>query len=175
MAAGARADGSDAFARPLESAWDVRLVVALTARGAKPMGSTAAMEHTARTSPYYPAWLASVDGDLAAARAAIAARDLGALGAVAERSALRMHASAMAADPPVVYFNGATLAAIEAVRALRARGTPAFFTIDAGPHVKALCAAADADAVAAALAAAPGVLGTVVAAPGPGARVVEAA
>ena len=175
MARGQRADGSDAAARPLAGGegWDVRLVVAVTAAGPKPMGSTAAMEHTARTSPYYAAWLAGVDGDLAAARAAIAARDLPALGAVAERSALRMHASAMAADPPIIYWNPATLAAIAGVRALRDRGVPVFFTIDAGPHVKALCAAAHADEVAAALAAVPGVVKTLTGAPGPGARVVE--
>jgi diphosphomevalonate decarboxylase len=173
MAAGARADGSDAFARPLESTWDLRLVVAVTAAGEKSMGSTAAMEHTARTSPYYDAWVRGVDSDLAAARAAIAARDLAALGAVAERSALRMHAAAMAADPAIIYWNAATLAAVARVRALRAAGTPAFFTIDAGPHVKVLCAADDADAIAAALDDTLGVLRTIVAAPGPGARVIE--
>jgi diphosphomevalonate decarboxylase len=175
MARGQRADGNDAAASPLAAGdgWDVRLVVAVTSAGPKSMGSTAAMEHTARTSPYYAAWLASVDHDLAAARAAVAARDLPALGAVAERSALRMHATAMAADPAVVYWNPATLAAMACVRALRDRGVPVFFTIDAGPHVKALCAAAHADAVAAALAAVPGVVKTLTAAPGPGARVVE--
>jgi len=84
-----------------------------------------------------------------------------------------MHAAAMAADPAIIYWNPATLAAIAAVRALRAAGTLAFFTIDAGPHVKVLCRAADADAVAIALRAAPGVSDCVIAAPGPGARVVE--
>jgi diphosphomevalonate decarboxylase len=181
MSAGTRPDGTDAAAHPLDAGqgwqqgWDVRLVVAITAVGEKALGSTAAMRRTAETSPYYRPWIESVPGDLAAARAAIAARDLPALGAVAERSALRMHASAVAADPPIVYWNPATLAAMSCVRALRARGTAAFFTIDAGPHVKVLCAARDADGVAEALAAAPGVLRTLIAAPGPGARIVEAA
>jgi diphosphomevalonate decarboxylase len=132
------------------------------------------MARTARTSPYYDAWLRGVDGDLTAARAAIAAHDLDALGAVAERSALRMHATAMAAEPAIVHWNPATLAAMACVRDLRARGVAAFFTIDAGPHVKVLCASADGPAVAAALEAVPGVLRTLVAAPGPGARIVEA-
>jgi diphosphomevalonate decarboxylase len=177
MAPGTRPDGRDAVARPIEAGagWDVRLVVAITAAGEKTIGSTAAMARTASTSPYYEGWVRSVEGDLAAARAAIAARDLDALGAVAERSALRMHASAMAADPPILYWNAATLAAIATVRALRERGTAAFFTIDAGPHVKVLCAAPDAGGVAAALDGTAGVLRTLVAAPGPGARVVEAA
>jgi diphosphomevalonate decarboxylase len=175
MAPGARGDGADAVAHPLPAGdgWEVRLVVAVTAHGEKPLGSTAAMELTARTSPFYAAWLDAVGGDLGAAREAITGRDLAALGAVAERSALRMHATALAADPPILYWNPATIAAIEAVRELRLGGTPAYFTIDAGPHVKALCAAADADAVASALAAAPGVLRTIVTAPGLGARVVE--
>jgi diphosphomevalonate decarboxylase len=177
MARGERADGADAVAHPLPEAesWAVRLVVGMTARGPKAIGSTAAMERTARTSPYYEAWVRGVDGDLAAARAAIAARDLEALGVVAERSAMRMHASALAAEPAILYWAPATIAAIQAVRALRAGGTAAFFTIDAGPHVKVLCGAADADAVAAALGAVPGVSQTLVAAPGPGARVLEEA
>ncbi|HVZ73575.1 MAG TPA: diphosphomevalonate decarboxylase [Polyangia bacterium] len=174
MARGTRDDGADAVATPLESSWtDVRLVVAVTSDAAKAIGSTEAMDATAKTSPYYAAWLASVPGDLADARAAIAARDLPRLGAVAERSAMRMHASAMAADPAILYWNPATLAAIATVRALRARGVAAFFTIDAGPHVKVLCAYADAAAVGAALEKTPGVLRTIVASPGPGARIVE--
>ena len=135
MARGARADGSDAAAHPLDAGtgWNVRLVVAITAAGEKALGSTAAMRRTAETSPYYEAWVRGVDGNLAAARAAIAGRDLAALGAVAERSAMRMHASAMAAEPPILYWNPATIAAISRVRALRAEGASAFFTIDAGP------------------------------------------
>jgi diphosphomevalonate decarboxylase len=181
MDRGERTDGADAVAHPLEAAsgpaWNVRLVVAIAAAGAKAIGSTAAMKRTAQTSPFYPAWVAGVDADLVAARAAIAGRDLPGLGAVAERSALRMHASALAADPGILYWNPATVAAIARVRALREGPSPiaAFFTIDAGPHVKVLCAAADAVAVAAALSAVPGVLRTLVAAPGPGARLVETA
>jgi diphosphomevalonate decarboxylase len=177
MARGARADGSDAAAHPLDAGdgWNVRLVVAITAAGEKALGSTAAMRRTAETSPYYEAWVRGVDGDLAAARAAIGARDLPALGAVAERSAMRMHASAMAADPPILYWNPATIAAMACVRALRVEGASAFFTIDAGPHVKVLCDAREAEAVAAALAGTPGVLRTLIAAPGLGARLEEVA
>ena len=179
MARGERADGRDAVASPLGlrddgPAWDVRLVVAITAAGEKAEGSTSAMDRTASTSPFFPAWVASVPADLAEARAAIAARDLPRLGTVAERSALRMHATAMAADPAIIYWNGATVAAVHATRALRARGLRAYFTIDAGPHVKVLCAATDAGEVAAALGNVPGVLRTITAAPGTGARLADA-
>jgi diphosphomevalonate decarboxylase len=174
MAPGVRPDGGDAHARPLlgPEGWDVRLVVALTTEERKGVGSTEAMDHTTATSPYYPAWVAGVDADLAAARDALAARDLPALGRVAERSALRMHACALAADPAVIYWNGVTVSAMAAVRALRASGMTAYYTIDAGPHLKVLCATADAPAVARALDGVPGVLRTLVAPPGPGAQVI---
>ena len=178
MARGERADGRDAVAVPIDGseAWsDLRLVVAVTSEARKAIGSTEAMDRTARTSPYYAPWLASVPGDLADARAAIAARDLPRLGAVAERSALRMHASALAADPGIVYWTAATLAAMATVADLRARGLATYFTMDAGPHVKVLCAYTDAPTVDEALLRTPGVLRTVVAAPGRGARVVEGA
>jgi diphosphomevalonate decarboxylase len=148
-------------------------VVAVTADAPKTLGSTEAMQRTARTSPYYPSWVAAVGTDLCEARAAIAERDLSRLGAVTERNALRMHAAALAADPPILYWTSATLAAMETVRELRARRVPAFFTIDAGPHVKVLCAATHAAEIEAALAATRGVLRTLVASPGRGARVLQ--
>jgi diphosphomevalonate decarboxylase len=174
MAAGTRSDGSDAVAHALadDRGWDVRMCVAVTGTGAKAIGSTAAMDRTAATSPYYAAWIASVPADLDEARTAVAARDLERLGLVAERSAMRMHASAMAADPHILYWNPGTIAAMATVRELRARGVAAYFTIDAGPHVKVLCQATDAPQVEAALAATPGVLRILVLAPGPGARIV---
>jgi diphosphomevalonate decarboxylase len=175
MSAGTRADGADAVARGLldEKAWDVRLCVAITAEGEKAIGSTAAMERTALTSPYYQAWLASVPEDLEAARAAVLARDLALLGPIAERSALRMHACALAADPHILYWNPATLAAMTTVKKLRTSGTAAFFTIDAGPHVKVLCRSADTPIVQASLAATPGVMRVLALAPGRGAHILN--
>jgi len=174
MSAGTRPDGADAVAHGIldENAWDVRLCVAITAEGPKSIGSTVAMERTAITSPYYQGWLASVPADLDEARAAIAARDLPALGAVAERSALRMHACALGADPHILYWNPATVAAMNTVKQLRVGGTAAYFTIDAGPHVKVLCHSSDAPRVAAELAATPGVMRVLVLAPGKGSHIV---
>lgn len=176
MLAGVRPDGVDAFARPLaaEDHWDVRLVVAITQQGRKALGSTEAMIRTAETSPLYAGWLSAVPNMLHEARAAIAARDLRALGQVAEHSALTMHATALAARPPIVYWHGGTLDVMHRVAKLRLEGVEAYFTMDAGPHVKVLCAATDAAAVEAALAALPGVLRTFVAAPGGSATLVSA-
>lgn len=175
MQPGTRDDGRDAYAVAIPDAdqWPVRLVIAITAEGEKAIGSTAAMDLTARTSPYYAAWIDAVPRDLQDARAAIMERDLDRLGQVAERSAMRMHASALAADPPILYWTPATLDAMAAVRALRGRGIPAYYTMDAGPQVKVLCSADHAADVETALAATRGVLRTIVAAPGRGARVLQ--
>lgn len=175
MSAGTSPDGSDAHASPIPEGdgWSLRLIVAVTAEGPKRLSSTAAMERTERTSPYYDAWVTSVPRDLVEARAAIAERDLPRLGALGERNALRMHASALAADPPILYWTPATLAAMETVRGLREQGISAYFTIDAGPHVKVLCTAGAAPQVEAAMSATPGVLRTYVTSPGRGARVLQ--
>jgi diphosphomevalonate decarboxylase len=151
---------ADACAEPLahDPSWALRMVIAVIGGGApKAHGSRDAMDHCAATSPLYPGWLESVPGDLAAARAAIDACDLDALGRVAERSALTMHAAAMAARPGILYWQPATVACLHEVRTMRAAGIPGYATIDAGPHVKVLTEAGQAGAVAARLAAIEGV------------------
>ena len=173
MHRGDRADGSDAFAEPVTDAWDLRMVIAIVGGGVKKQHpSRDAMQHCADTSPLYPGHVGAVADDLADARAAITRRDLDQLGAIAERSALTMHATAMAARPAIIYFQPATLACIAAVYQLRDQGLPAYFTIDAGPHVKVLTATTDAAAVAAALAAVARVDEVITSAPGGAATLV---
>jgi len=150
---GTRADGADSHGVPLAPAdhWDVRMLVAVLAPGPKETSSTDGMVHTQQTSPYFPVWTECAPADVEAARAAVRARDIEALGAIMERSAMRMHASMLAADPPLCYWRAGTLAAVQAVRDLRATGVGAWYTMDAGPNVKVLCAAADAERVRVAL------------------------
>jgi len=146
---GSRDDGMDSHATPLADAdhWDVRMVVAVIAAGPKPVGSTEGMQRTAATSPYYPAWVDTSPADLDSARQAIQARDLEALGAVMEHSALKMHATMMTAAPPIRYWKSGSVWAMDAVEDLRRQGVGAWWTMDAGPNVKVLCAAADAERV----------------------------
>jgi diphosphomevalonate decarboxylase len=172
---GERDDGLDCVAEPLPvpPALDVRLVVARCGAGRKKLGSTEAMERTARTSPFYAPWVASHPADLREGHQAVAAGQLEPLGEVMERSTLKMHATGLGAQPPFWYLAPATLAVMERVQALRQEGVPCWFTMDAGPHVKVLCRAAHAEEVAVRVAEVAGVLGLDVAAPGPGARVLE--
>lgn len=138
MAAGRAADGSDAVAHQLhdESHWPLEIRVAVTTSGRKSVSSTEAMQSSACTSPFYPAWVNGNAADLDEARAAIAARDFERLARVSEASCLRMHAVALSSDPGLLFWNDATVRVIHAVRDARDKGTAVFFTIDAGPQVK---------------------------------------
>ena len=84
---------------------------------------------------------------------------------------MRMHASAMGAVPPILYWKPASLAAIQEVQALREQGVLCGWTMDAGPNVKVLCRAVDAEKVAARLGQIAGVGNTLICRPGPGVEV----
>jgi diphosphomevalonate decarboxylase len=157
-------------ARPVAppDALPLTVLVAVTAEGAKAVGSTSGMRTTMAESPYARAWLEHAPRLHESLRAALEAHDFDRLGELAEASALAMHASAIAAG--VVYWNGGTLAALEAVRTLRRAGTGAYASIDAGPHVKVLVRPADAPSATDILASVPGVLRVIEARPGDGAR-----
>lgn len=142
MAKGERDDGQDAIARPLMSAseWPLEVVVAITSTEKKSTSSTQGMELTRSTSPWYGSWVDGQEDDLAEAAAAIKTRDFERLADVSEFSCLKMHGLMMAARPGLMYWNATTLACLHAIRDLRAQGTGVFFTVDAGPQVKAICA-----------------------------------
>jgi diphosphomevalonate decarboxylase len=175
MHAGADDEGNDSYAWPLETVddWGVRMVIAIVGGGAvKDMSSTDAMYHCAETSPLYKAWLDCVPGDLDRARSAIATRDLDLLGDVMEDSATAMHAAAIASRPAVIFWQPATLRCMARVRELRDDGAVAYFTMDAGAHVKVLTHADDAEKVATAMRGVDGVTEVLVSEPG-GPAVVE--
>ena len=148
--------------------FDLAIVVAVTAEGRKSVGSTDGMTHTRDTSPYYEAWVRSAPALADEVRAGLERRELVRIGEAMEQSTLAMHACGMAAGPGLLYWQPATLAAFQRVRELRTEGVTVFATMDAGPHVKALCRAGDVTRVAGALEAVPGVLRTLRATPGPG-------
>lgn len=168
--------GLDAAPRSLlpGSDWPLDVVIAVTSRGAKPVGSRAGMEISRRTSPFYSEWVANADADLAIAQAAVLAHDFAALAAVSEHNCLKMHAVMMSSRPPLMYWNAATLECMHCIRALREReSVRVFFTVDAGPQVKAVCAPEHAERVAMALAEVPGVATVLHSRLGEGARVLR--
>jgi diphosphomevalonate decarboxylase len=175
MAAGSRADGEDAIASPLldAEAWPLEVAVAITTREKKSIGSREGMTHSRETSPFYTRWIEAVNADLAKARTAVQARDFEKLADVSEASCLAMHATMLSSRPGLVYWNAATLECIHCIRALRSQGTGVFFTIDAGPQVKAVCQPDATQRVAEALRQVAGVEEVLVSGLGEGARTLE--
>ena len=153
--------------------WPLDVVVAITASGPKAVGSTDAMELSRRTSPFYDRWIEQQDADLDEARAAIENRDFARLASVAEHNCLKMHSVMWGSRPPMVYWNSTTLACMEAIRDLQSSGTAVFFTIDAGPQLKAVCEPGERDKVREVLAAVPGVEDVLVSGLGDGAVQID--
>ena len=152
--------------------WPLQVVVAITEFGPKAVGSTEAMEISRKTSPFYQSWLQQQDHDLDVARTAIAARDFVQLAAIAEHNCLKMHSVMWASRPPMVYWNAATMGCMQTVRRLQDEGHKVFFTIDAGPQIKAVCLPDEVEIVSAALAETPGVQEIMTSGLGPAARLV---
>jgi diphosphomevalonate decarboxylase len=168
LPAGSRGD-ADLAARPIAPPehWNLRLVVAATEPGKKKVGSTEGMERSRKTSPYYQAWLDQAPKWSRKIKRAVKERDLDTLGTAMEQSTLAFHCCAITSDPSILYWAPATLAALATIRGLRERGVSVWATMDAGPHVKALCGAGDATRVRQALDRTPGVTRSWVAKPGP--------
>jgi len=153
--------------------WPLTVVIAVTEEGAKPVSSGEAMNRSAASSPFYSSWLEQQPADLLSARDAVLQKDFSQLAAVAEHNCLKMHSVMWGSRPPVVYWNSATLSCMEAVRRLQDDGHAVFFTIDAGPQLKAICFPDEADLVRSTLDACAGVVRTMVSVLGAGARLLD--
>ena len=143
---GRRADGRDSFAEQVfsETHWpDLRLLVAMVSREEKAVKSRDGMRSTVATSPYYAAWAKDAEAEVAHILRFIKRRDLEGVGTIAERNAWRMHATALAADPPLCYLKPETLKVIQAVAEERKSGVGIWFTLDAGPNPVLLTTAKD--------------------------------
>lgn len=135
--------GEDAYAVPIADAdsWPLSVIVVVTTEAKKAISSAEGMRLTAETSPYYPVWCETHEKDMQTVRNAIRMRDFQCLADTSEHNCLKMFGTMLTSVPPIVYFNGATLAVLQRIRKLRDGGFPVFFTADAGPQVKAVCLA----------------------------------
>jgi diphosphomevalonate decarboxylase len=154
-----------------EEFWpEFRVVIAVVDAAEKPRSSRSAMESSRLTSPYYDRWVESSPAVLAQARAALADRDWTNLGPLIRQSYLRMFATMFTSDPPLLYWQPATVAVLHALETLRSEGLTAFETMDAGPQVKIFCPAGHADAIETELARRVPGIRLLTASPGPGLR-----
>ena len=152
--------------------WPLEVVVAVTSNEAKTVSSGDGMERSRLSSPYYNAWLRDASKDFASTSRAISEKNFAALAAVAELSCLKMHSVMLTSQPTLSYWTPASVACMDRVRDLRNAGQDVFFTMDAGPQVKAVCLPHSTNAVAEALSQTPGVVKVIRSTLGEGARVV---
>lgn len=137
--AGVRADGMDSYAEGFSRPWkNLRVGILEVSKDRKKTGSTDGMHRTVETSELYEAWLPQADCDFDELRTAIAAQDFPMLGKTAENNALAMHATMLAAWPPLCYWKPQTVALMHKVWQAREDGLELYFTIDAGPNLKLL-------------------------------------
>lgn len=153
--------------------WPLSVIIAVTDTGRKAISSSVGMERSRTTSPYYPAWITQTGVLFDEAREAIRLRNFSVLTRLSERSTLDMHALMLSSQPPLLYWNGVSVALMHRITKLRESGVPVFFTIDAGPQIKAVCLPEAMDVVESALREVDGVRQLVRTKLGSGARVVN--
>ena len=143
--AGKAADGMDSFAEPVNDSFPSLMVGLIKISVAeKPLSSRAGMKRTVQTSLLYPSWPAQVSRDLHTIRGAIKEKNFDLLGQTAENNALTMHATALGAWPPVLFWLPESTKTMHKIWEIRSSGIPVYFTMDAGPNIKLLARKEDA-------------------------------
>ncbi len=139
---GTRSDGLDSHAMLIRDVnhWpEVSMIVTVISTDKKKISSRVGMSQTVCTSPFYRAWLETIETDLKKMREAIIEKNFNQLGMIAEKNALKMHATMHTTSPPNIYWKSGTLEVMQKVIELRNEGLECYFTMDAGPQVKILC------------------------------------
>jgi len=145
---GGLADGMDSYAIPLHEVWrDLRIGILTVSSEEKQISSRTAMQRTVKTSPLYASWPEKVASDLDRIKDGIRKKDFDSLGSTAESNALAMHATMMAAWPPVLYWLPESVGVLQKVWRFRDEGMLIYFTMDAGPNVKILYLSQDSELV----------------------------
>ena len=121
-----------------EPHWDLEICIVVINEGPKKISSTTGMKTSEATSPFYLEWIKSADSDFEIAKKAVIERDFVRLSEVSEQNCLKMHSVMHTSQPAISYWAPGTVLAMELVREIRSAGTPAFFTMDAGPQVKVI-------------------------------------
>jgi diphosphomevalonate decarboxylase len=156
---------SYAFSIAPPTHWDLVDCIAVLKIGHKSVGSSEG-HALAGTSPLQPARVADTPRRLETCRRAILNKDFTALAEIIEHDSNLMHAVMMTSNPPLFYWEPASLELMQAVRTWRKEGIPAAYTLDAGPNVHILCEASAAAQVTQRLQGNPAVRQVLVARPG---------
>jgi len=165
---------NDSYAESLypSSWWNVCDIICVVSKEVKKISSTEGMD-AIKTSPNWRSRVQQISEKIAAMQDALRAKDVHAFGALMEEDAISMHCVMMTQNPPLFYWNDATLRVMDQVYALRESGIPAYYTMDAGPNVHVFCEEKNMEIVHTALQHVAGVQSVIVNRPAEGARCID--
>ncbi len=130
--------------------WRIVDCIAIVSDAHKRTGSTEG-HALAGTSPLQAARIADTPRRLELCRRAILECDFAGLASIVELDSDMMHAVMMTSTPALHYWMPASLEVMKSVRAWRAQGLSACYTVDAGANVHVLCPSAGGPDIAARL------------------------
>jgi len=151
--------------------WALVDCVAIVSSSHKKTGSTEG-HALAWTSPLQAARVADASHRLDICRDAILNKDFETFANMIELDSDMMHSVMMTSNPPLMYWQSATVEIFHQVREWRAGGLPVGYTVDAGANVNVICLEEYAKEVEKRLRELPGVSDVLVAGVGGAARVV---
>jgi diphosphomevalonate decarboxylase len=152
--------------------WNLADCVAIVSSSHKKTGSTEG-HAIAATSPLQNARVTDSPRRLDICRSAILQCDFDALANIIEHDSDMMHSVMMTSNPPLMYWQSATLEIFHQVREWRAGGLPVGYTVDAGANVHVICLGEYAKEVEKRLREIPGVKDVLTAGIGGAARIVS--
>lgn len=118
--------------------WELMDCIAIVETDHKSVGSTEG-HHLAATSPLQSARVEDAPRRLDICRRAILNQDFDKFARIVELDSNLMHAVMMTSDPPLFYWNPASIDLMKRVQSWRDEGLPVCYTLDAGPNVHVLC------------------------------------
>lgn len=118
--------------------WNLVDCIAVVSAAHKKTGSTEG-HAIADTSPLQNARIADTTRRLDICRNAILKKDFEAFANIIEHDSDMMHSVMMTSNPPLMYWQSATVEIFHQVREWRASGLPVGYTVDAGANVHVLC------------------------------------
>lgn len=151
--------------------WNLVDCVAIVSASHKKTGSTEG-HAIAGTSPLQEVRVADAPRRLDICRNAILNKDFEAFANIIEHDSDMMHSVMMTSNPPLMYWQSATVEIFHQVREWRASGLPVGYTVDAGANVHVICLGDYAKEVEKRLREIPGVSNVLVAGVGGAAKLV---
>lgn len=152
--------------------WDLRDIVVVVSKEKKKSGSTEG-HRAATSSPYFKTRLGKLPERVKKIKQALLKKDFDTFGQSLEEEAIDLHVMAMTSKPSIFYWNKGTIEIIHKLVEWREKGLLAYFTVDAGPNVHAVCLSKDAPLLNRRLKSLAEVIFTIVNTPGKGCRMVK--